>query len=158
MTGVLQAIRTRLLTYQPPASASTLAVLLGSTSVGAGSDGKLFLNQAPDSISGFWAILRLIDAPQTGLDGGFMIRATCELQFFAQGRKNQAAVERMADTALQAWTGWLDTDAAGNCIAARDITNRFAVPYEDPADRELVQIRMLLPFMTTPAFLTTVAT
>lgn len=154
-TSILQAIRTRLLTFTPSAT-STLAVLLGSTTTGSGSDGKLFFNQAPDSItsSGFWGILRLIDSQQDGFDGGAMVRGQCELILYGRPRSQQASVERMADVVMEAWRNWMYTETTGRCIAARDVTSRFAIPYEPPADRELVAIRLLLPFMATPTFLT----
>jgi hypothetical protein len=35
-----------------------------------------------------------------------------------------------------------------------DATNRFMIPYQEPADRELVAVRVLLPFRCSPIFLT----
>lgn len=151
LTGVLQIIRTRLLSFAP-ATGSTLATQLGSTASGAGSDGKLYLNQAPDNITGFWGVLRLINAPQEGMDGGLMLRCEAELILYAQGRTNQSAVERMADTVEQAWLWYGYAEVNGTIIAGK-ITNRFPIPYQPPADRELVAIRLVLPFRTTPQFL-----
>jgi hypothetical protein len=150
-SGVLQIVRNRLLTFTP-ASGSTLATLLGSTSSGSGSDGKLFVGQAPDNLTGAWGIIRIIDAPQQGFDGGFMIRATAELMLYQQGRRNQAAVERMADVATQAWLDWIYSEN-GAVIASERVASRFTVPYEEPADRELVAVRLLLPFRCVPQFL-----
>jgi hypothetical protein len=151
LLGVLQILRTRLLSFSP-VSGSSLATLLGSTSSGAGSDGKLYLNQAPQDLTGFWGILRLIDAPQTGMDGGFLLRCTAELMLYGRPRSQQSAVERMADVAEQAWLNYSYAEISGVIITDR-ATNRFSVPFEEPADRELVAIRLLLPFRTTPRFL-----
>lgn len=150
--GVLNIIRSRLLTFVP-ASGSTLAVLLGSTASGAGSDGKLYLNQAPDDVTGFWAVLRLIDAPPLGFDGGFLLKATCELILYGRPRSQQSAVERMADRVQEAWLNWSYTETGGH-VSALDIASRISVPYAEPADRELVAIRLLLPFRCAPQFLT----
>lgn len=153
-TSILQTIRSRLLTFVPSGS-STLATLLGSTSSGAGSDGKLYLVQAPDNITGFYGVMRVLDMPQEGLDGGAMVRGMVELILYGRPRSQQSAVERMADVATEAWTNWLYTEVTGNCIAARDVDNRISMPpFGEPADRELVAVRLLLRFMATPSFLT----
>jgi hypothetical protein len=149
--AVLREIRNRLLTFAPMGGGATLKVLIGSTTSGSGSDGKLFLNQAPDNISGFWGILRLIDFPQTGFDGGFLIRGQAELILYGRPRKVQSDVERMADLVTEAWLHWA-TNASGH-ISATAIQSRFAIPYEEPADRELVAVRLVLPFRCIPSFL-----
>jgi hypothetical protein len=154
-TGILQLARTRLLTFVSISGGSSLATRLGATASGSGSDGKLFLDQAPDSVtsSGFWGILRTIDEPPDGADGGLMLKGAFELQLFARGRTNAAAMRGMADLCVEAWHGWVHTEVGGH-ISSMGVTNRFMVPYEsDPADRELVQVRMLLAFRCTPMFL-----
>lgn len=151
--GALNVIRTHLLTYAPLAGGPTLATTLGATAAGSGTDGKMFLNQPPEDLTGFWAVLRLLDAPQGGMDGGFMLRCTTELILYAHGRKHQSTVERMADVVQEAWLRYSHTEVDGVLIADR-ITNRFSIPYEsDPADRALVAIRLLLPFRLIPQFL-----
>jgi hypothetical protein len=153
-TGVQLIIRNRLLTFTPEGGGPTLRTLIGSTASGSGSDGKLYLNQAPDDLTGFWGVFRVIDAPVQGADGGFMIRATAELILYGLTRKTQAQVEAMADTIMQAWNNWSYVEEGGTIIASK-ITSRFPIPYvSDPADREVVAIRMLLPFRCTPIFLT----
>ena len=151
-TGCLAIIRNRLLTFTPNGGGTSLATRLGSTSTGSGSDGKLFHSQAPDKLTSMWGVMRLIDAPVTGFDGGFLIRATAELQLFGRPRKMAAQVESMADVVMEAWNLWSYVEVGGVLIADK-ITNRFTVPYEEPADRELVQVRLLLPFRASPIFL-----
>lgn len=150
-TGVLQIARSRLLTFTPP-SGGTLATRLGSTVTGSGSDGKLFLDQAPDKIEGLWAILRLIDAPVQGFDGGNLIRAQLELILYGRPRKMAAQVRACADVAQQAWRHYSYTETNGVFIADA-VTSRFTIPYTEPADRELVAERLLLPFRVVPSFL-----
>jgi hypothetical protein len=149
--AVLREIRTRLLTFSPKGGGSTLATLIGATSTGSGADGKLFINQAPDNVTGFWAILKLIDYPQQGFDGGFLIRGQAELILYGRPRKVQAEVERMADLVMEAWLHWA-TSTSGH-LSAMAIQSRFAVSYEEPADRELVAVRLVLPFRCIPSFL-----
>lgn len=155
--AILREIRTRLLTFAPGGGGATLATLLGSTATGSGSDGKLFLNQAPDSFAStgsgaFWAVLRLVDLPQQGFDGGFLLKGQAELILYGRPRRLQSDVERMADLVVEAWLNWMYT-ASGH-ISAMDITSRFTIDYEAPADRELVAVRLLLPFRCAPTFLT----
>lgn len=151
--GVQRLIRTRLLGFTSISGGSSLATLIGSTTSGSGSDGKIFLNQAPDDVTGFWAILRVIDDPKDGADGRLMIRATAELQLFGRPRRVQAQVEAMADLVEEAWMNFSHTEIDGH-LSAMGVSNRFAVPYEsDPADRELVQVRLLLYFRCVPQFL-----
>lgn len=150
--SVMETIRTRLLSFTPEAD-STLATLLGSTAAGSGSAGKIFLDRAPDDVTGFWGILRLADSPQEGMDGGLMLRCTAELILYGRGSKHRSAVERMADVAQQAWLYYSYTQVDGVLIADRTM-NRMPIPYvSDPADRELVAIRIMLPFRLAPQFL-----
>lgn len=153
-TGVLQIARTRLLTYTPP-TGSTLAVRLGGTSTGSGSDGKLFFDQAPDDLTGLWGVFRIIDAPVTGFDGRNLIRAQAELILYGRPRKMAAKVRACADVVCQAWKYYTYTETNG-VFLTDPITSRFTIPYTEPADRELVAERLLLPFRVAPSFLLTV--
>lgn len=152
-TGVKQLIRTRLLTFTPTGGGTTLATRLGSTTSGSGSNGKLFLDQAPDDVTGLWAVLRIINAPITGFDGGFMIKADAELILYGRPRKMAAEVEAAADVCMEAWHDYLYTESGGH-FSTLDVTNRFTIPYVEPADRELHAVRLVLPFRCTPIFLT----
>jgi hypothetical protein len=152
-TGVELIIRSRLLTFAPTGGGTTLAVRLGSTSSGSGADGKLFLNMAPDLLTGMWAVLRIIDAPITGFDGGFLIRAQAEVIVYGRPRNQMAAVESCVDVICEAWHDYLYSETGGH-ISALDPTNRFPIPYVTPADREVCAVRILLPFRCSPIFLT----
>ena len=151
--SMLQTVRTRLLTFTPAAT-STLATLLGSTTSGAGSDGKLYLDQPPDDVTGFYGVLRLLDLPQQGLDGGFMVQGLLEAHFFGRPRSQASAVKRLGDVTVEAWNHYRYTESTGRCLIARDVTHRSTITFEAPTDRELVVERLLLPFMATPSFLT----
>ena len=152
--AILNTIRSRLLTFAPLGGGPTLATQIGSTASGSGSDGKLFKHQAPDDLTGTWGVLRLRDFPQQGFDGGMMLRGQVELILYGKPRTPTLVtnLERMADTVTEAWMDWAYT-ASGH-ISAHDITSRFHIPYEEPANRELVAIRLLLPFRCAPTFLT----
>lgn len=148
--AILQAIRTRLLTFTPQ-TGSTLAVLLG-TLTGAGSDGKLYLNAAPDTVTYPYGVLRLIGRDPDGDDGRFLQKPIAELHFYHRPRSNTAACEALADRVEEAWHHWVAT--TGDIISARAIEGRVTITFSDPADRELVCVRMLLPFRVAPSYLT----
>ena len=150
--GVQRLIRSHLLEFQSVSGGSDLATLLGATSTGSGSDGKFFFNQAPDKMTGFWAVFRVIDDFKDGADGRLMIRGTAELSLFAHGRRFQSQVEAMGDLIEEAWLQFRYTEVGGH-LSATGIANRFLIPYTEPADRELVHLRMLLAFRCTPMFL-----
>lgn len=152
-TGVLQIVRNRLLAFAPTGGGTTLAVRLGSTASGSGSDGKLFLDMAPDSLTGLWMVLRIIDAPVSGFDGGFLMKPTAEAIVYGRPRKMAAEVRACVDVTMEAWHGWNYSEAGGH-LSAMDPTNRFPIPNVEPADREVVAERILLPFRCSPIFLT----
>jgi hypothetical protein len=153
-TGVLQIIRNRLLTFTPTGGGTTLATRLGSTSTGSGSDGKLFIDQAPDTVTGLWAVLHVIDAPESGFDGGFLIRAQVELMIYGRPRSSQATVKSCADVVAEAWHAFYYSEAGGH-VSGTGVLNRSTIPYtSDPADRDLVAVRLVLGVRCTPIFLT----
>lgn len=152
-TGVLQIIRSRLLTFAPTGGGTTLATRLGNTTTGSGSDGKLFLDMAPDNLTGLWAVLRIIDTPISGFDGGFLLKPTAEVIVYGKPRNQAASVRACVDVMVEAWHDYQYTEAGGH-LSTMDVTNRFTVPYVAPADREVVAERVLLPFRCSPIFLT----
>jgi hypothetical protein len=152
--GVEQLIRQRLLTFVSSTGGGTLAQRLGSTSSGSGADGKLFLDQAPDNVTGFWAVLRIITAPPNGADGRLMIKGTAELMIHGKPRAVASTVKGMATLVSEAWLEWSHTEVGGHLSAMDATPSPGLVPYTaDPADRELVTYRMLLDFRCTPQFL-----
>lgn len=149
ITAIEQAIRTRLLTF----NSNALRTALG-TATGAGSDGKLYIDQPPDSVTHPYGVMRFVDLPVTGVDGGAMVKGTLEVILYGRPRSQGSALKAAGAMVMEAWQGYTDT-AAGNaqCLVARDASGMSLIPYTDPTDRELVACRLLLPFMVTPAFL-----
>lgn len=152
LAAIEQTIRTRLLTFVP-SSGTALATLLGATTSGAGADGKLYVDQPAEDVTGFYGVLRLIDVPVAGFDGGSMIRGQAELVLYGRPRTQGRAVKLMGAVVLEAWQGFEYTEPSGRCLVARDASNAQMLFFQDPADRDLVAFRVLLPFMATPTFL-----
>lgn len=147
-SAIEQAIRTRLLTY----NSNALRTALGTTT-GAGSDGKLYLDQPPDSVSYPFGVMRFIDLPVVGLDGGAMMRGTCEVILYGRPRAQGATLKEAGVMLLAAWRDFASTEGNARGLFARDAASVALVQYLDPNDRELVACRVLLPFMVTPDFL-----
>lgn len=161
---ILATVRTRLLTFVPlthPATGTrTIAQLLG-TATGAGSDGKMYKNAPPDPVSYPYSLIRNSSFPN-GDDGGYQIRGEIELEFFGFPRTQAAnfggvtlgtgvAISAMADIAEQAWRDYVAL-AVNDTLVAKRIAIRNEVPFTNAADRELVLIRMRLPYYATPAY------
>lgn len=155
-TAALEAaVRTRLLTFIPTGGTS-LATQLG-TLTGAGSDGKLYLDAAPDGVTYPYAVMRLIDEVPRGDDGRFLRDWLVEVVVYDRPRgaasTPKAVVSLAADTIAQAWLQWSSSDAL---IRTLPIGTRHTIDYAgapDPMDRELCAVRLLLPFRGTTTFL-----
>jgi hypothetical protein len=149
ISAIEQAIRTRLLTF----NGNALRTALG-TATGAGSTGKLYLDQPPDTVTHPYGVLRFVDLPVMGVDGGAMMKGTCEVILYGRPRAQAAALKAAGQLVLDAWQDFRDTTAgSASCLIAHDASSFALVPYTDPNDRELVACRILLPFMVTPGFL-----
>lgn len=151
---LLNVVRTRLLTFMPPDATETLAQMIGTTTEGSGQDGKLYKVQAPDKLPHPYGLIRLIDLVPQGDDGRYLERGVIELQFFHRPRRNMADCEAFADRARQAWHRWV---SAADGISALRVEGRATITYTEPADRELVQVRMLLPFRVTAGYVAILA-
>ena len=151
---ILKTIRTRLLTFVPNAhpiqGTNTIATRLG-TATGAGASGKLYIEQAPDPLPYPYGLLRELPNLTAGDDGGYQTRFVFELAFFGYPRSSHQLVSSCMDVAEQAWRDWTVL-AVNDTIVAQRLYGRATVPYEAPADRELVQVRALLPCYATPQY------
>ena len=148
--AVLQAVRTRLLTYTPSGGSSG-AVLLGALA-GAGSDGKLYLDQAPDDVTEPYGVLRVLDWRSEGDDGGFARRLELELQLRTRPRSAATALHALADQCERALRAW--RDVSSGALVARQGLTRATVFFEAPADREVVLERLLVPMYAHAQYLT----
>jgi hypothetical protein len=147
--ATLQVLRTRLLSYTPSGGQSG-ATRLG-TLTGAASDGKLYIGQAPDTVTYPYGVLRWLDWRQQGEDGGYLRRPIAELALFHRQRAQEAALQAIADQFERALRKWDAT--GGDVVHVFDLT-RQTIYYEAPADRELVQERLLIEVLASPSYLT----
>lgn len=158
MNEIEDLIRTRLLSFQSAdPTRPTLAELVGVSSSYAGSDGQIFLREAPSDLdpNTMWIVLRFLDQRGASIDGGMVDNAILEFEAFGHGPQFQDDVNLAVDLAREAWLHWIaDSD---DIIIARLPYGRIEVPYtnaQNPGDRSLNRTRILLPFLVAPQYLT----
>ena len=140
--GMMQDLRSRLLTFQP-ASGLRLNQVLGD---------RLYTGSAPDTVQYPYAVFRLVDRRQTDGYTGFRATAEIELSIFDRPRSQMWRAEGIADVAEQAFLGW-DLRTSG-VLFSRHV-RRLTMPVAPiPMDRELVQIMVFVPIVAWPVMLT----
>lgn len=167
---LLQTVRTALLSWEPlehPATGLlTLGELLGADEVESDGDmdeARLYIDAPPEDVEFPYGLMRLLASRPQGDDAGYQLRGEIEVQLFGWPRSESrdfggvelntaVAVSAMGDLVMQCWRDYVNT-AVGDTIVAQKISIRNNVPYTEPASRDLVQVRLLLPFYATPAFL-----
>lgn len=153
--GLLASLRSRLLDFSR-LEGETLAEILGSTDTGSGSDGKLYIVQAPDNVTTVspsrWGVMALKNRRTGGTEQSARDLIELEVMLFARPRSQQAAMEEAADACDEAMLRYqnLDADLVGNWGRLR---NTLPVMTE-PADREVVQIRLMYTLVVYPDHLT----
>lgn len=147
--ATLKVIRTRLLTFTPSGGSSGAALL--GTGPGAASDGKLHIDQAPDNVTFPYGVMRFVDWTPEGEDGGYAHRGQLECQLFHRPRGEASAIKTIADQFERALRKWVYTTSG--IIVIQSVT-RGSITYEAPADRELVQERLLASLYAHPQYLT----
>lgn len=145
--ATLQAIRLHLLTW----NSGVIAAALGAFA-GAGSAGKLYVDQAPDTVTYPYGVMRAVDWRAEGDDGSYARRLQLELHLVHRPRGNASAIKAIADNAERALRAWRDL-TSGAIVAQQGIT-RATVFYGEPADREVVLERLLIPLYVHATYLT----
>lgn len=153
---LIGTLRTRLLTFSR-LQGDTLADILGRTDGGNGSDGKLYKVQAPDNITkpengpSRWGVMALTNR-RTNAENAERDLIDLEVMLFARPRSQQDAMEEAADACDEAMLRYTNftNDAIGNWGRLR---NTLPV-MTGPADREVVQIRLVYTLVVYPDHLT----
>jgi hypothetical protein len=159
-TGIEAVIRTRLLTFEPLGGATTVADELGSTASGAGQDGNLYWDRAPDNIDRLmldlglplrWGVMRLKnwrDIP--GQSEGKLTEL--EVMLYGRPRSQRATLQGIADRMDQAMVRYVD--AENGVVAASTSTRNTLPPFKEPADSDVVQVMLEYTLRVYPAYLT----
>jgi hypothetical protein len=158
--GLEATLRQRLLTFEPLGGLGNVADVLGSTAGGAGADGKLFWDRAPDNIDGrstgstdptMWGVLRLKNRRTSG---DHFDRETMELEVMLYGRprSQRATLEGIADRMDMAMLRY--RDASSGIIGAWGRSRHALPPFKEPAASDVVQIMLEYTLVVWPAYLT----
>jgi hypothetical protein len=127
---LLQAVRTRLLTFVPRDGSPSLATVL---------TGGLWLDEAPDTVTTPFGVLRLL---QTPTEGDALVRKLVLVELLLYGRPSaqRPTIQRAADVAEQALWKWTDTGVGE--LVMTGTTVQWLPPFAAPADRELIGCRL----------------
>jgi hypothetical protein len=159
-TGLEAVLRTRLLTFEPLDGSGPVASALGSTQTGAGADGNLYWDRAPDNLDRImaaqgdplrWGVLRLKnwrDIP--GQSEGKLTEL--EVMLYGRPRSQRATLQGVADRMDQAMVRWVDAESG--VVAASTSTRNTLPPFKEPADADVVQVMLEYTLRVYPAYLT----
>jgi hypothetical protein len=159
-TGLEAVIRSRLLEFEPLGGIGSVAIELGSTESGAGQDGNLYWDRAPDNLDRImatlglplrWGVLRLKnwrDIP--GQSEGKLTEL--EVMLYGRPRSQRATLQGIADRMDQAMVRWVD--AENGVVASSTSTRNTLPPFKEPADSDIVQVMLEYTLRVYPAYLT----
>ena len=160
-TDLERTLRTRLLTFVPLGGSGPVQDVIGATDGGAGADGKLFWDRAPDNIDGraqgdtsptLWGVLRLKNRRQGG-DHGERDLMELEVMLYGRPRSQKAVMEGIADRMDQAMLRYSDrTSGLVGTFPGR--TRNTLPPFKEPAASDVVQIMLEYTLVVWPAYLT----
>ena len=144
------ALRNRLLTFARLGGADSLNDLLGGTEDGSGTDGKLYREKAPDSVSGPYGVMTLrnrradSENPEAEL-------AELEVQFYVRNWANRSTLNDAADAADEAMRDYRAVSDEAGVIACWARKRSAMGPAREPADSDLVQILCVYTLRLWPA-------
>lgn len=140
--AIEDTIRDRLLTWANVNGVTLASVLTGG----------LWIQAAPIGPQpGLWGTFRIIGA-ETGLTG-ISGRDTFVVEVMLIGRPSDKMplLNLCADLCDGAMLGWIDSTSG--LLFTRKRQRDTVPPFDDPADREVRQIRLLYPFVAWPRYL-----
>lgn len=150
-TALETTLRTRLLTHSRLGGGATLADILGSQA-GAGADGKLYRIEAPDNVTSPYAVMWLKNR-RTNAENAERELAELEVMVFDRPRAMQSRAESAADACDEAMIRYQEQIGDG-LVGCWGRTRSTLPPMVEPADREVVQIRLSYTLVIYPQYLT----
>lgn len=117
---------------------------------------RVYVSQAPDAAVYPYAVIRKINAMSAPEYNNTRENFDLELMIFGRPRSSEQVVEGLADVAIQSLLGWRESGPTLGLTFARTYQRDSLSPPPDPGDRELVQVRIVIPCATWPRYLTTV--
>ena len=140
---ILKTIRSAFLDFQPSVSGSVSGTLAD----------RIYINQPPDNVVFPFVVARLVNNLTTSEFRGDRLTVDAEVTIFDRPRSNTLRAEGVADQMDGAMTRLRRQDSSG-LLMCRSRTRDTIVPSGDPADREVVSIRLVYPLVVWPQYLT----
>lgn len=140
--ALYDAIRIRMLTFQPADGGTTLAERLS---------GGLSLEVPPDDSPSPYVVIRFVDLRHRRGQRG-RLTAECEAQFFHSPRSKTRELQRIADVADQAMFDW--EYSSGGLIVCTGYRRQTLPAFSESADPEMIRVRTIYDLVIYPAFLT----
>ena len=141
-------LRTRLLTFAPLAGA-TLMTRLGGTTL---NNSRLWKDAPPDSALYPFGVMRIINRISEGRYNGEREQFDLEVILYGRPRSQAVSVEDAADVCDQAMLRY--ADGASGLTFSRERQRDSLPDLADPADREVVQVRLVYSAVVWPRMLT----
>lgn len=116
---------------------------------------RIYRSQAPDDADVPYIVLRAINAQTDPAFNNTRVNFDLEVMVFGRPRSAEQTVETIADLVEQALLTWRESGATLGLSFARTSLRDTLPPLPDPANRELVQVRLLIECATWPRYLTT---
>jgi hypothetical protein len=146
--GLFTQLRTHVLSYIP-LTGTTLMQRLGTGTL---ASSRLWKDAPPDTAAYPYGVMRLLNQLTSGEYNGERERIDFEIMLFARPRAQAVALEDMADLIDQAMLRY--RDASSGLSFSRSRQRDTLPPPTSPADREVVQIRLVYPLVVWPRYLT----
>lgn len=160
-----QTIRTRLLGWPEPLTwidgvtgtptSGTLADFL-ATLAGGGSavTPRLWIDWPPNDAAYPYGVLATRLAPSAGVAGQQRVAGIAEVMLYARSAADRPALKDAGDLAVRAFTGWANTTDVDDGLLVVTGASAQSIPApSEPADRELITIRVTASFYAHPAWL-----
>jgi hypothetical protein len=142
LQGFLSLVMGHLLDFTP-ATGTTLRTRLGG-----GASARLYVEQAPDSVTYPYAVLSAKSVRETPGYDGFRLEGEIEVQVYHRPRGKEWDAQGIADVIEQACLRWADGQSG---VSFFRHVRRMRVPLAAaPADRELVRIIVFIPVVCWP--------
>ena len=141
-------LRTKLLSFAPLAGA-TLMTRLGGTTL---NNARLWKDNIPDNAAYPLGVMRIINRASSGQYNGERETFNLEIMLYGRPRSQAVAIEDAADVCDQAMLRY--SDSTSGLMFSRERQRDTLPAFADPADREVVQVRLVYSAVVWPRMLT----
>lgn len=115
---------------------------------------RVYVSQAPDTATFPYVVVRKINAQTDPQYSNTRENFDLEVMCFGRPRSMEIQVEEIADAVIATLLKWVESGAGLGLTFARVAQRDSLAPTGDPADRELVTVRVVIEFSAFPRYLT----